>query len=118
MQKNFWPTSIDPFTPSQLMSQPAHVERKVAARWEEWEPWVLLDLHRRCLSSVPTVRAESARLRKRHRMQVLDLLRAGIEMRLIRKHKLDDPRMTDEEHAAQARAAIERRTPSAGFPSP
>jgi DnaA-like protein len=39
---------------------------------------------------------ESSRLRKRHLEQIVDLSRAGVTMRLVRKHRLDDPRMTDE----------------------
>jgi len=26
---------------------PQHVQRKIAARWQEWIPWVLIDLLRR-----------------------------------------------------------------------
>src|SRR5438132_402231 len=75
---------------------PAHVERKIAARWREWEPWVLIDLKHRNLA--PDVEsAEFARLRRMHSRHVLTLLRVGIAMRLIRRHQLDDPRITDEE---------------------
>ena len=50
-----------------------------------------------------------ARLREWHRQHVLSLLDAGMEMRLIRRHQLDDPRMTDEVRQVLVEAAIERR---------
>jgi len=106
MPNNSLPTSIDPFTP-QLMSQPAHVERKIAVRWKEWEPWVIIHLrHRGYLATMAT---ELARLRQWHRQHVLSLIDTGNEMRLIRKHQLDDPSVTDEVRGILMQAAIERR---------
>jgi hypothetical protein len=44
MQNKLSPTSIvvNPHRPSRALV-PAHVERKIAARWKEWEPWLLID---------------------------------------------------------------------------
>jgi len=41
---------VDPCVPSSaFVSLPRHVERKIAARWKEWEPWAIIHLyHRHC----------------------------------------------------------------------
>jgi len=109
MQKKSSDTSVvqaDPSKPS-VPSPPAHVDRKIAVRWKEWEGWAIVHLRQRgCYGSTAT---ELARLRQWHRQHVLSLLDAGIEMRLIRKHQLDDPRMTDEVRAVVMEAAIGRQ---------
>jgi hypothetical protein len=38
---------------------------------------------------------ESRRLRQRHSEQVIAMMRDGISMRTIRRHRLDDPRRID-----------------------
>jgi hypothetical protein len=87
---------LDPFKPFARLP-PVHVERKIAARWKEWEAWAIIHLyHRGCPS------ADQA-------AELLSLLDAGIEMRLIRRHQLDDPRMTDEVRGVLVQAAIEQR---------
>lgn len=53
---------------------------------------------------------ESARLRQRHSDHILDLLRAGISMRTIRRHRLDDPRLIDEVRAMLVQAATARQS--------
>jgi chromosomal replication initiation ATPase DnaA len=50
------------------------------------------------------------RLRQRHSEHIHDLMRAGISMRLIRRHRLDDPRITDEVRAVLVAAAKERQS--------
>jgi hypothetical protein len=52
---------------------------------------------------------DSRRFRQLHSEHVLDMLRAGISMRTIRRHRLDDPRLTDELRALLVQAAIERQ---------
>lgn len=91
-----------------LNSLPAHLRRKIVARWEEWIPWVLIHLRRRDYESA-VMAAESTRLRRRHSEHLLTLLWAGIGMRQVRRHRLDDPRITDEVRAMLVRAAIDRR---------
>jgi hypothetical protein len=53
---------------------------------------------------------DSRRLRQRHSEHILDLMRAGISMRTIRRHRLDDPRLTDELRAALVKATKERQS--------
>jgi hypothetical protein len=36
-------------------------------------------------------------------------MRLGIEMRLVRRHRLDDPRISDEDRAVLVRSVEERR---------
>lgn len=90
-----------------LESLPRYVERKIAARWKEWEPWVRIDLLRRERDPI-TASAEFVRLRRQHSQHLLALMRAGIAMRLVRRHRLDDPRITDELRMVLMRAAMER----------
>jgi hypothetical protein len=52
---------------------------------------------------------ESGRFRLRHSEHILDMLRAGISLRTIRRHRLDDPRLTDELRAVLVQAAMERQ---------
>jgi hypothetical protein len=111
MQMNSSPTSLalDANAPSGFLLpfQPAHVQRKVAARWQRWAPWV----RRRVLRCDYAARmdAETARMRHLHSQHLLRLLYLGISMRVIRRHRLDDPRITDEARAVLMRAAIDRR---------
>ena len=91
------PREVGPFVPPSL-------ERAIAARWTQWEPWVWIHLD-------PSPDGpESRRLRQRHSEQVLDLLRAGISMRTIRRHRLDDPRLTGELRAVLVQATKERQS--------
>jgi hypothetical protein len=53
---------------------------------------------------------DSRRLRQRHSEHILDLMRAGISMRIVRRHRLDDPRLTDEVRAVLVKAARERQS--------
>src|SRR5215813_1416861 len=89
---------------------PPRLEHAIAARWKQWAGWVrLLQLRRR--DSDPAVAsAESARLRQRHSEHVLEMLRSGISMRTIRRHRLDDPRLTDGFHGVLVAAAKERQS--------
>jgi hypothetical protein len=52
---------------------------------------------------------ESGRFRQLHSEHVLDMLRVGISMRTIRRHRLDDPRLTDELRAVLVQAAMDRQ---------
>ena len=54
--------------------------------------------------------AGSARLRQRHSEYILDLMRDGISMRTIRRHRLDDPRITDAMRTMLVEAAKERQS--------
>ena len=93
---------------------PRSVERVIAARWRWWVPWVRMHLLRQRQSD-PTVNAkidspESRRLCQRHREHMLDLLREGISMRTIRRHRLDDPRLTDDLRAMLVDSAKARQS--------
>ena len=99
-------SSFDPYVPTRL-------ERAIAARWKYWVPWVRMYLLR-ARQSDPSVNSamdspESGRFRQLHSEHILDMLRAGISMRTIRRHRLDDPRLTDELRAVLVQAAIERQ---------
>ena len=94
---------IDPCTPRPRGAEPyvpPSLVRAIAARWKHWVPWVRMYLLRACQSD-PSVNPamdspDSRRLRQRHSEHILDMLRAGISMRTIRRHRLDDPRLTGE----------------------
>jgi hypothetical protein len=55
------------------------------------------------------VAAETVRLRERHKEQMLALTWAGVTMRLVRRHVLDDPLLSDDARAVLVRAVMERR---------
>jgi hypothetical protein len=108
--------ALDPCTPRPSAGPyvPPSMERAIAARWKQWEPWVRMQLLRQHQSD-PTVNPamdspESHRLRQRHSEHILDLMRAGISMRTIRRHRLDDPRLTDEVRAMLVDAAKARQS--------
>src|SRR5215470_13255985 len=42
---------------------------------------------------------------QRHSEHILDMMRAGISIRTIRRHRLDDPRLTDETRTVLVEAA-------------
>ena len=90
------------------------LKRAIAARWKVWVPWVRIQLLRAHRSN-PAVNAavdspESRRLRHRHSEHILNLMRDGISMRTIRRHRLDDPRLTDEVRALLVEAAKESQS--------
>jgi Bacterial dnaA protein helix-turn-helix len=89
---------------------PPHLERKIAARWKEWEGWVRLQQLRAPHYDPGVASAESARLRQRHSEHVIDMMRAGISMRTIRRHRLDDPRLADEVRSMLVEAAKARQS--------
>jgi Bacterial dnaA protein helix-turn-helix len=86
------------------------LERAIAARWQIWVPWVRMQQLRARDYDPSIASAESDRLCQRHSEHILDMLRAGISMRTIRRHRLDDPRITDEARAVLVRAARERQS--------
>src|SRR5262245_30954148 len=102
----FEPMQPRPFHSSFL---PRHVERKIAARWEWWRPWVRMHLVRLHDYDMAVVSLETARLHKRHTEHIVAMMREGITMRLIRRHRLDDPRITDETRSVLVQAVRERR---------
>jgi hypothetical protein len=57
----------------------------------------------------PDPDAAAEDLRKRHTEHLVALWRVGVSMRLINKHRLDDPRLTDEVRALMVRATMERK---------
>jgi chromosomal replication initiator protein len=96
---------------------PAILQRKITARWKEWEPWVWMDLLQRGID--PLGSSEIAALRQKHSRHIVDFMRTGLTMRLIRRHRLDDPRITDELRRVLSWAVMERRrdTPRGTEPS-
>jgi hypothetical protein len=86
------------------------LKRAIAARWKVWVPWVRMQQLRRRPYDPAAASAESARLCQRHSQHVLVMLRDGISMRTIRRHRLDDPRLTDEMWAVLLQAAKERQS--------
>jgi len=69
---------------------------------------VLIDLLRRKHDGAGRS-AEFARIRRRHSEHLLNLMRLGIEMRLVRRRRLDDPRITDDCRTVLVRSVQERR---------
>jgi Bacterial dnaA protein helix-turn-helix len=109
-------TTVDPCAarPSAGPCVPPSLERAIAARWQIWVPWACMYLLR-ARQHDPTVNAavdspEFHRLYQRHREHILDLMRDGVSMRTIRRHRLDDPRLTDEVRAMLVRAARARQS--------
>ena len=106
---------MDPCAPRPSGSYvPPSVERAIAARWQIRVPWVRMHLLR-ARQHDPSVNAaidspESWRMRERHTEHVLDLMRDGISMRTIRRHRLDDPRLTDDLRAMLVDAARDRQS--------
>ncbi len=94
---------------SAFLSLPADLERRIAARWKLWAPWVRMELLRRPDYEPAEAAAELSRLRKRHADQLLALVQAGVRMRMVRWHRLDDPRMPNDLHVILVRAAMARR---------
>jgi hypothetical protein len=93
---------------------PSSVERAIAVRWRQWIPWVRMHLLR-ARQSDPTVNAaiespESCRMRERHTEHILAMMREGVSMRTIRRHRLDDPRLKDEVRAVLVDAAKARQS--------
>jgi hypothetical protein len=68
-----------------------------------------MHLVRRHDYDMAVVSLETARLRKRHTEHIVAIMREGITMRLIRRHRLDDPRITDETRSVLLQAVMERR---------
>jgi hypothetical protein len=104
--------TIDPCTP-RPSSGPyvtPQLKRAIAARWKVWVPWVRMQQLRARDYDPSVATAESARLRHRHSEHILNLIRDGISMRTIRRHRLDDPRITDEVRTLLVEAAKERQS--------
>jgi DnaA-like protein len=86
------------------------LKRAIAARWKRWEPWVRMEQLRAPAYDPSVASAESDRLRHCHSDHILAMLRVGISMRTIRRHRLDDPRIKDEVWAVLVQAARERQS--------
>jgi len=107
--------TLDPCAPRSSFEPhvPTRLERAIAARWKVWQWWVHMHLLR-ARESDPSVNPaldspDSRRFRQRHSEHILDMLRAGISMRTIRRHRLDDPRLADGLRAVLVQAAMERQ---------
>jgi Bacterial dnaA protein helix-turn-helix len=104
--------TLDPCTP-RPSSGPyvtPQLERAIAARWNTWVPWVRMQQLRARDYDPSIASAESDRLRQRHRKHILAVMRDGITTRTIRRHRLDDPRIMDQERAVLVGAAKERQS--------
>jgi hypothetical protein len=78
-------------------------------RWKRWQGWVQFHLDRSRPYDAAVAAAETARLRERHKEQILALTWAGVAMRLVRRHVLDDPLLSDDARAVLVRTMMERR---------
>src|SRR5262252_6714828 len=96
--------------PAPVASLPPHLERKIAGQWKRWEGWVRMQQLRSRDYDPAVAEVESARMRQHHQEYVLAMTQAGISMRTIRRHRLDDPRVTDEVRAMLVAAAKERQS--------
>src|SRR5580765_370339 len=104
--------TTDPCTPRPSAGPyvPPSLERAIAARWQTWVPCVRV-LQLRAGDDDPSIAsADSDRLCQRHSEHVLAVMCDGITMRTIRRHRLDDPRTTDEVRAVLVQAAKERQS--------
>jgi hypothetical protein len=108
--------ALNPCTPRQQsgLHMPPRLECAIAARWKLWVPWVrmlLLRAHQYDASvDAAADGSDSRRFRQRHSQHIVAMLRAGISMRTIRRHRLDDPRLTDDARAVLAEAAKARQS--------
>src|SRR4030095_1047886 len=91
--------TLNPCTPrpSAEPYAPPSLKRAIAARWKVWAPWV--GVPRLWAGDYAPSVAAAETVRLRHSEHILDLMRDGISMRTIRRHRLDDPRLTDEVRA-------------------
>jgi Bacterial dnaA protein helix-turn-helix len=87
-----------------------HVQRKITKRWKWWEPLVLLEFLSNPDYNPTLASVGMSRMRQRHTQQILAFTTAGFSMKLIRRHRLDDPRITDELRATLVRAMVKRRS--------
>ena len=112
MPNNSPPTlHFDPCQPRPLNTRPpAHLERMIDRRWWQWQNSVWLHVLRSCPHDAAAEAAETARLRQRHSQHILIMMRAGISIATIRRHRLDDPRLTDEVRGILVDAARERQS--------
>jgi hypothetical protein len=85
------------------------LERAIAARWQIWVPWVRIQQLRARDYDASVAAAQSPRLCHRHAEHILAMMRDGISMRTIRRHRLDDPRITDEVRTMLVDAVKERQ---------
>src|SRR4030095_11600330 len=104
--------TMDPCTPRPLSGPyvTPQLKRAIAARWKVWVPWVRMQQLRARDYDPSVASAESVRLCHRHREHILNLIRDGISMRTIRRHRLDDPRITNEVRTVLVEAAKERQS--------
>ena len=104
--------TLDPCTlrPSSGPYVSPQLERAITARWKQWVPWVRMQQLRVRDYDPSIAAAASARLRQGHREHILDQMREGISMRTIRRHRLDDPRITDEVRSVLVEAAKARQS--------
>jgi hypothetical protein len=81
----------------------------VDRRWKRLEAWVEICLARLHGNQRAVVTAETARLRERHTEHILAMVYQGMSMRLIRRHQLDDPLLSDNARELLVRAVLGRR---------
>jgi len=107
--------AFNPISPrSTFVPLPPDLERRIVERWKAWVPWVRFYLLRASQSN-PAVNpatdsVDACRLRQRHSELVIAMIRDGITMRTITRHRLDDPRLTDEVRGVLVDAARERQS--------
>jgi len=113
---------MDPCAPRPSVGPcvPPTLERAIAARWNQWVPFVRMQLLRQHQSN-PAVNpasdsADTRRLRQRHSELLIAMMRDGITMRTICRHRLDDVRLTDDVRTLMVRAAMERRRTAGAAP--
>lgn len=78
--------------PLSFTSVEPRLDRVISRRWREIRPFALAEV-RRWRGPAATIEA----FENQHRMLVLRLRRAGVEMRVIRRNSLDDPRLSSDE---------------------
>lgn len=96
-------------SPRHSLALPRRLDRTIAAQWKWWAPWVRMHLIRLHDYDMAAVALETARLRQRHSDHIIAFTDAGVPMRLVRKHRLDDPRITDEVRAVLVQTTRERQ---------
>jgi hypothetical protein len=104
--------TMDPCTPRPSAGPyiTPQLKRAIAARWKVWVPWVRMQLLRAPAYDPSGASAEADRLSHSHSEHILAMMRAGITVRTIRRHRLDDPRITDEVRTVLVEAAKERQS--------
>ena len=82
--------TLNPAAPSRALAPSTRTVAKISARWREWCPAIRIWAQS---TGFGLTEHTGAILRGQHKDWLLSLLSASVEMRIIRRLDLDDPRL-------------------------